>query len=253
MRWIALITTAPRQDCTLLQCIASVRAAGWEPVIFAEPGSTPTDCETIWNETRRGCWHNWYAAAKYGVASGAERIITIQDDTAFHPESRAFVDTIRWPPDAAFVSLYTPSHYQIINKRHWRPRGLNRIETRSLWGACAMAFESRVLRDMINHQIAKTWLGVPPKNVRPKESRAKRAAEPWTIANSDTAIGKIANAMRLGMYFLDPSLVSHIAEHSSIGHGDNTGRRNAARIADHSKPLAGQVFPQSLSKTSLAC
>ena len=39
-RWSVAITTAPRQDCTLKKCVESVRQCGWEPVIFAEPGST---------------------------------------------------------------------------------------------------------------------------------------------------------------------------------------------------------------------
>jgi hypothetical protein len=70
----------------------------------------------------------------------------------------------------------------------------------------------------------------------------RRRDNPHTIANSDTAIGKICNAMGLGMYFVDPSPVDHIARFSTIGHGGNNGRRNAYRIADHSLPLAYQVL-----------
>jgi hypothetical protein len=70
----------------------------------------------------------------------------------------------------------------------------------------------------------------------------RRRENPETIANSDTAIGKIANDLGLCMYFVDPSPVSHIAKYSTIGHGGNDGRRNAYRIADHSLPLSYQVL-----------
>ncbi|MCR9201202.1 MAG: hypothetical protein NXI04_21385 [Planctomycetaceae bacterium] len=45
------------------------------------------------------------------------------------------------------------------------------------------------------------------------------------------------------MYFVDPSPVSHVAVHSTIGHGGNKGRRNCYRCADHDSPLADQVPP----------
>ena len=43
------------------------------------------------------------------------------------------------------------------------------------------------------------------------------------------------------MFFVDPSPVQHIAEMSTISHGDNTGRRNCLRCAPWDKPLTEQV------------
>jgi len=70
-----------------------------------------------------------------------------------------------------------------------------------------------------------------------------RRDNPHTINNVDSAIGKMMKEMQLDMYCIDPSPVTHIATHSAIAHGTNTGKRNCFRCADHSKPLVEQVFP----------
>jgi hypothetical protein len=54
-------------------------------------------------------------------------------------------------------------------------------------------------------------------------------------------VAAFLNAIGLGMYFLDPSPVSHIARYSTIGHGGNDGRRNAYRLARHDVSLLKQV------------
>lgn len=240
--WYVAVTTAPRKDCTLLKSIESIRQAGWEPTIFAEPGSTASDCETIWNPERKGVWHNWLASARYALEhSKAELILTVQDDSDFHPDSRAFTESILWPDhNAGFVSLYTPKHYSLHVGSKMRPVGVNRIATSSLWGACALVWHRDVLNRVVNHDIAKKWLGARPRSGNHSVIKRRRD-EPWTIANSDTAIGRIINKLGRSMWFVDPSPVSHIAVYSTISHGGNTGRRNCFRCSDHSIPLAEQV------------
>ena len=241
--WYVAITTAPRKDCTLLSCIESIRQAGWEPTVFAEPGSTITDAATVWNDARKGCWHNWLASAKYALTqSDAKIILTVQDDVAFHPDSRDFCESILWPAKhAGFVSLYTPKHYS-FSKTAMKPVGVNRIKTSSLWGACALVWRREVLQQVVNHPIAQQWLGVRPRSGNPAVLQRRRD-NPHMIANSDTAIGRILNKLGRTMWFVDPSPCSHIAVHSTIGHGGNGGRRNCYRCADHSRPLKEQVLP----------
>ena len=236
--WFVAITTSPRKGCTLNQCIESMRVAGWEPTVFAEPKSTKTNAQTLANPTKLGVWRNWLASAHYALENTTARLIlTVQDDAIFHPESRSFMESIAWPAkDAAFVSLYTPKHYS-----RGRNRGINRIATRSLWGACALVWDRDALAKVIHHPIAVSWVGVPGKGGQSVFDRRK--ADPSLIANSDTAIGKICNALGMSMWFVDPSPVYHAAVHSTIAHGDNTGRRNCGRCADHSLPLADQVMP----------
>lgn len=238
-KWAAVVTTAPRRDCTLKRCLASMAACGWTPTIFAEPKSTTVrSYETFTNKSRQGVWHNWLRASRWAIEQRPEYIITVQDDSLFHPQSREFIESIKWPADAGFVSLYTPKHYSIDSRKQLRPPGVRRVYTSSLWGACALVWRPEALAAVINHPIAKTWLGVRGSTPAVIE---RRKADPALIANSDTAIGRICNALGLGMYFCDPSPVSHIARFSTIGHGGNDGRRNAYRVADHGKPLASQI------------
>lgn len=243
--WAVGVTTCPRKDPTLAACVDSLHAAGWDPIVFAEPGSEKTDARVIQNETKLGCWHNWLNSAKFLLEhTDADVLMTVQDDAVFHPDSLEFVDSVLWPrEDAAFVSLYTPKHYQVQhgNPDHWKP-GVRRVTTTSLWGTLAVAWDRDTLEKVVDHHIAKTWLGVGPKKRCQKAAHFEiRRLDPSRINNSDTAAGKICNLLGRSMWFVDPSPVVHIAKHSAIAHGGNKGRRNCYRCSDHAKPLADQV------------
>lgn len=246
LKWVVAVTTAPRKDCTLNLCIESLRNCGWEPIIFAEPDSTPTVLQTIHNEHKLGVWHNWLSSVRFCLNNtSADVIMTVQDDMLFHPDSKKFAEKILWPAeDVGFVSLYTPQHYSF--KAHqtveMRDPGVNRIITRSLWGACALIFPRKILEEVLEHPITNKWLGASIRTKsKTQEIMIRRKNNPSLIANSDTAIGKIMNAMGKTMWFVDPSPTSHIAEFSTIGHGGNDGKRNAYRLADFDKPLEDQV------------
>lgn len=242
MNIIVAITTAPRKDCTLLECVNHVRATGWEPIIFAEPESTSTDCQTFQNDKVKGVWHNWLNASRWCVEnSNADAVLTLQDDTFIHPDSKDFCNKCLWPsPDTGFVSLYTPKHYSFGAKNKRREPGINRVRTKGLWGACALIFPREVLRRVINSKIASQWLGNPPKSGGGKVYE-RRIQDPSLIMNSDTAIGKIINHMNRSMWFVEPSAAYHAAYYSACGHGDNTGRRNCVRKADFLKSLTDQI------------
>lgn len=245
MKWEVAITTAPRRECTLKQCVESIRNCDWEPTIYAEPGSTGIDCLTVHNKTKLGIWRNWVNSVKCSLSTDADVIMTVQDDTLFHPDSKIFVEDIMWPSlDCGFISLYTPKHYTIRRDKTIRSVGVNKIVTKSLWGACALVWPRSVLERIMVHPLIDSWAGAPPKSGNKKVIENRRA-NPETIANSDTAIGKLMNRCNYSMWFVDPSPVQHIAKYSTISHGDNTGRRNAYRIADHSVPLKNQVQPCS--------
>lgn len=239
MQWIVAVTTSPRREPTIHKCLESLITCGWEPVVFSEPGSEIVNHTTVLNSTRLGVWYNWLNAVKWCLNTKADTIMTVQDDCLFHPESKSFVESILWPKNCGFVSLYTPKHYTIRKNRTLRPRGVNRIATKSLWGACALVWPREILEQAIELKITKEWLGATPKSKSPLVLE-KRKQNPHLIANSDTAIGKMMNRLKKDMYFCDPSPVQHIARFSSISHGDNSGRRNAYRIADHSLPLKYQ-------------
>lgn len=234
--WAVGITTAPRsKHYTLPHCVSSVQANGWEPIIFSEPGSCfdGVDAEVIQNDERLGLWRNWIHCAQTLLERfpRADAILTIQDDTVFHPQSRWFAE--RWPfgdMSRNLFSFYTPKHY-----RKQDP-GVHSIRTRSMWGSCALVFTRSLLQAILDHKIARGWLGVPGKGVRGAKRKrwaAKRANEPHKIQNSDTAIGNTVRALGGKLLFPTPSLAEHIADHSAdgVGHGGRGGRRSAGTLA----------------------
>ena len=169
--------------------------------------------------------------------------MTVQDDSLFHPDCKTFSEKILWPQeDCGFVSLYTPKHYSFVPKFKTKKRdvGINRVWTKSLWGACALIWPREVLQAVMEHKVTKTWLGAPTKS-RSKSVMDKRRADPTLVQNSDTALGKIMNQMKRSMFFVDPSAVEHISQWSVVGHGDNKGRRNCIRCAKWAEPLEDQV------------
>lgn len=250
--WFVAVTTAPRTDSELNTTLESVISAGWTPHIVSEPGVDLTNVDLPWtqNKERKGVWYNWLNAARIGLESGAENILTIQDDAEFHPESRLFTESILWPTArTGFVSLYTAKHYsyrwrrkQKFDKSDQRPIGVNRIYTKSFWGAVALVFHRDVLEQMLEHDVVKKWKGCPPKKRKHRKSvYAKRKANPFLVQNSDTAIGRALIQMKRDLMFIDPSPAQHIAKHSSIGHGGNLGRRNCGRCADFEASLFDQI------------
>lgn len=271
--WAVGITTAPRsKHRTLPQCVESAVANGWNPLIFAEPGTDlsglPGGIECIERETRLGVWHNWKAAARQLLDRfpNADAVLTIQDDTVFHPQARWFAEHFFPINNQRVFSLYTPKHYgqradvfdgkgklrkrnePYETARKWltRPRiragwkirsyhknvGMHLIRTHSLWGACAMVFPRKSLQRILDHKIAKTWIGARGK-MKPDKWRERQTREPWRIQNSDTAIGNILNALGMEYWCPVPSLADHIALASAdgVGHGGREGRRSAAWFA----------------------
>lgn len=248
--WFVAVTTAPRPEPTVRTCLDSLTIAGFRPHVFAEPGSEPLgnaySDRMIVNQERLGVWRNWVNSVRYALEnSDSEIIMTVQDDCIFHPDSRTFTESFLWPStDVGFVSLYTPRKYTIRPryKTSKRAKGINKVVTKSLWGACALVFPRKVAEEMMQHKLIETWAGasIRTKSAWPKK-RAERLANPWMIQNSDTAIGKIMNSMKKSMHFVDPSPVNHFATTSACGHGGNGGNRNCLRCAKFSQPLADQV------------
>jgi len=173
-------------------------------------------------------------------------IMTVQDDSEFHPDSREIAESTPWPSArAAFLSLYTPTNYSHNIDGTLKPAGVIRVRAKSLWGAVAMIWKRETLKAVINHPVAKHWNGARTRHVS-SSLAAKREANPSIVANSDTAIGQILRATKMESWYVNPSPVRHIAVHSTIaGHGDNKGRRNCGPCAEHGRPLAEQINPVS--------
>lgn len=263
-RWCVGVTAAPRRDSQLEACLQSLVANGWSPIVFAEPRTDVSSAvalglRIVMRDQQLGCWRNWLEMSRQLVAEfpDVDAIMTVQDDTVFHPEAKRFVEAHGlWPADperVGFFSFYTAKHYQYrynvvredgtlvgnypfvkahdiverAKKAGWRkrraipvpvPAGPTRIHTGGFWGACALAFPPKSLDAITKSRIAREWKGANGNQVGVK------------IKNSDTAIGKVCRTLELSMWAWNPSLAQHVALHSTLGHGGNSGRRAAHRM-----------------------
>lgn len=244
-KWTVVVTTAPRKVCTCVATLESLEDCGWNPVVFAEPGSSPTgDRMRFDNPERLGIWHNWLKAARWALEQPSDYIMTVQDDTDFHPESRMLVEETPWPEDAGYISLYTPKHYQQWKDGRPRDKGFYAVKTQSMWGAMALVFNPYVLERIVTHPRAINWCGIGPKNraVQAKVMESRKL-EPWRIQNSDFIIARIIQRhLGLKLYYYNPSPCTHTSMYSSVNHGSNSDKRNAFYVADHSIPIAAQMF-----------
>ncbi len=228
INWSVVVTTAPRKKPKLKTTVLSLKTAGWsDPVVFAEPDSPACDATTHTNELKLGVFHNWIKAAQHGLDSGADVIMTVQDDVWFHPDSKWFAESALWPENCGFLSLYTPLHYSIV-QGNMKPWGIYPIHTKSLWGAMAMIWHPSVLHKVINSDRAKNWIG---RRSTMKESQIKHKENyPQSVCNVDTFIGYCIRDMGRNMNYVNPSFAQHISEYSSIGGRDVGGKRSARFI-----------------------
>lgn len=213
------ITTAPRPgDANYLpQCVQSWRRAGWEPIVFAEPGSdlTGVEAEVVQRQRRYGCWHNWLTMLDQLLVlePDADAVLTIQDDVLVSPGSRKVVERLMWPSSqVGVVGLYTAGHYSRVYivrgtngsrfgnefgseseaKRYARrlghddyeivkdsrSGGLHCIETSSMWGACALLFPRAVAEKIVRHPFALNWNGhIAPRGGDSREQWLRRVAD----------------------------------------------------------------------------
>lgn len=224
------MTTAPRRIPKLQITINCLRNAGWEnPHVFSEPDSFVSNAHTIHNQKKLGVWHNWIKAVNFALDSDADVIMTVQDDVWIHPDSKEFAEKAMWPKDCGYLSLYTPWHYSIL-KSGVKPWGVYPIFTKSVWGAMCLVWNPATLREVINTDRAKNWVGMR-KKLGPDEY-VKRKNDPTLIRNLDTALGHIITKdLNKKIYYCNPSCVQHISEDSSIGNRPAVGKRSARFLA----------------------
>lgn len=237
-KWFCGVTTAPRKEPTVQKCVDCLKYAGFEPVVFAEPGSPDVKrCDYVVNSKRLGVWYNWVHAAEVAVELGKPYSLIVQDDVLIHPESMEALTEIF--DDGVVVvgpvSVYTPRAYsyyggKVTNKV--RNPGLVPIRSNKLWGAVGFAWRTQDLKLLLFHHLIHNWRGVKP---------AHNKAD---AVNSDVAIGRILNDFGWSAWFPHPSFGVHIAKYSSIpGHGSNdvNRNRNAEFVADFNLPLLQQL------------
>ncbi len=241
IKWCVVVTTAPRKKPKLKTTILSLRTAGWEnPIVFAEPDSPTCDAETHTNDSKLGVFHNWIQAARYGLESGADAIMTVQDDVWFHPDSKWWAESALWPENCGYLSLYTPLHYSIIKGKQ-KPWGVYPVYTRSIWGAMALIWHPSILQAVLEGKKAKNWIG--RRSTMSKSEIKFKEENPHEICNVDTFIGFSLKDINRQIYYVNPSFCQHISEYSSIGGRDASGKRAARFLVGSSETIPAKQIP----------
>lgn len=224
--WAVGITTAPRQSPTLERTLATVRAGGWQPVVYAEPDSpVPDGVPVVRRAERLGAWRNWIKAAEQLLAADTSHVLILQDDVDLCGDAKAVVESADWPSDVGCLSLYTSAKY------HREGDGLHAINLSNFWGACALAFRRDALDAIVKHPKAAAW----------NMSAGRTAKSPEEIQQIDTAVGRILSDLGLKMMAWSPSLAQHTGDTSTISAKPNSGNRRALRWRGQQAAVASDV------------
>lgn len=111
--WAVGMTVAYRKKATVQDTVKSLNVAGWaNPILFAEPNANdlPVNAIVHWNETVLGNWGNFCRRLKFLVRMQVERILLVQDDVEFLPNTREWLEQ-NWPTNDGIISLYRSARY----------------------------------------------------------------------------------------------------------------------------------------------
>lgn len=239
--WAVGVTTAPRSQPTLRACLESLQANGWNPDVYAEPGSDLMKWSgpVVHRPKKLGCFHNWLDMIRDLLRRypDAKWILTVQDDTAFAPNAKRFVEQLQWPSEkCGMISLYTSRLYTQGKKR---PPGAFKTPLRNWWGALAMCFRRETAERLVECRAIQDWNW---ENI-PKNRKAKN---PANVRHLDTAIGNALKSLREELWSFHPSLSQHVAEVSSLNNGGNQENRRAWKVSQN--PLVDCVPKQPAKK-----
>ena len=216
VRWSVGVITAPRQKGYYLdRTLESLKNAGWEAVVFAEPGSiVPSSWQTVSRRKQFGDWSNW-ACGLYELLltePESDYFFMAEDDVVLWNGSKKYLE--QWLPllePFGAVSIYCPQQYYqkkfvgFHNECHdWRTCT---TQTVIMSRDSVISFFSDPL--VQRHRFEHT-LPIPAEKV------------PWGVEvdpkNSvkDAVIGMWAARNKLPIYFHSPSLGQHIGEHSTL-------------------------------------
>lgn len=214
-RWAVGVTTAPRQTPTIDRCIESLKASGFHPFVFAEPGSdVELDCPVVQRPQRLGCWRNYVQTLRdlLQLHPQAAAIAVFQDDIEVCRDLREFLEHDLWPSRrTGVVSVYSPEEYESgpavgIDKR-----------AKMILGLQAAIYPRAVAERLVSAEFSSDWRGCHDPRQRVDQLELKKAADTW--------VAESIKAMRLGVYHYRPSLAQHLPSTSTIGHGGVEQRR----------------------------
>lgn len=214
--WAVGVVTAPREEPTLATTLQSLRDAGWPvPRLFVEPEtelpSEAVDLPVSLRSERLGLWPNWLLGLTELVLRhpDADAYLMVEDDVLFRRGLRRWLEERLWPLERiGVVSLFCPKTYA-SDVHGWK-------EVKEGWGfagAQALIFPP---------PSARLLLGDPL--VLHHRRRGPRQGN----YDTDAVVGLWAELSKLPVLVHSPSLVQHVGNASTSGHGRADGPYRSA-------------------------
>ena len=161
MRWEVAVTTAPRKRSTLLRCIDSIDAAGWDlPMVYAEPDSDLAGIDyCVVHQKNIGLGANWMFALRQSLEGRWDAILLMQDDAVLAEHCRRYVER-SWPEQAHVLWLYRSERTRAMSGRSGWIR--TEYKRQVAFGSLAVAMrrdEAKRIADQIGERLAKVRVG----------------------------------------------------------------------------------------------
>lgn len=231
--WSVGVTTAPRRQATLDDCLDSLQQAGWDEFsLFVDGDVDLSDvAESVHRTVRRpaaGAWPNYHLSLLEMLLRfpNADAYMIVQDDTIFpNAPVREYLERTLWSTDSdGFIgeqvaSLYCCGQDQDVVDG-WAP-----FEERWKYGAVAIVFSPEAANAFV-HSTEAIAHGFDSDDRR--------------LAGIDDVIGRWLVSRGLHMLRPTPSLVEHIGHVSTLW---QTARAVGVRAAGRSL-----LNPQSLGE-----
>jgi hypothetical protein len=223
-QWAVGVTTAPRGQPTLEECLTSLASAGWnDPRLFVDgDAALPPRCADLDQTCRShrvGAWPSYYLALAELMMRQpeADAFLLVQDDVVFAEGFfvRGYLEDVLWPgKKPGIVSLLCPHPYTKPDPG-WYP-----FDDDWIWGAQAFAFSREAAQGFLTDS-------------RVLQHRYTRHRNP--LADIDWCVGQWAKRQRQPIYYPTPSLVQHVGQISSLWPGQRAwGYRRASWVASRS-------------------
>jgi hypothetical protein len=221
IKWTVGVITSPRQGISYLeQTLDSLRRAGWnEPIVFAEPGSSPSNSYTIIRRKQYGDWTNW-ATGLYELLLSepdTDYFLMAEDDVIFCKDSKTYLEyAMPQLGDFGSLSLYTPSIRSRNNFRGFH----NELQGHNTW--------STVTVIMSRSKVISFFADVDTQRHR-FEDIFELGEEYWCCPKTDpknsikdAVIGHWAEKNQFPIYYHTPSLAEHIGDLSTLTEQSST-------------------------------
>lgn len=233
VNWSVGVTTAPRRQATLDDCLNSLEQAGWDEFSLFVDGEVDSTgvADAVHQTIRRpaaGAWPNYHLSLLEMLlrSPNADAYMIVQDDTLFpNAPVREYLERTLWSTDSdGFIgeqvaSLYCCGQDQDVVDG-WAP-----FQERWKYGAVAIVFSS---------EAANAFVHSPEAIAHGFDSEDRR------LAGIDDVIGHWLVSRGLHMLRPTPSLVEHIGHVSTLW---QTARAVGVRAAGRSL-----LNPQSLGE-----